>query len=276
MRRLNVHCRMLHGASQSCYRPAMLEPIKSTFLAARDGVLLHFVILGRDGDPPVLMLHGLFSSAYINWIQYGHAAAIAATGRRVIMLDHRAHGRSQAPHDPACYPPDILADDALWLREGLALEEYDLVGYSLGARTAVRMVAKGAQPRRLVLGGMGLEGLLGMGRRADHFRFILQNLGKHQRGSPEWMAEAFLKTTKGDPQALLLLLDTFVDTPESELDKVTMPTLVVCGAEDQDNGSGPALAERLPNATYAEVPGGHMSSVTKPELGQAIAAFLAA
>jgi pimeloyl-ACP methyl ester carboxylesterase len=136
------------------------------------------------------------------------------------------------------------------------------------------MISKGAAPRRLVLGGMGLEGLLGMGRRADHFRHILQNLGKHERGSPEWMAEAFLKTTKGDPEALLLLLDTFVDTPESELDRITMPTLIVCGAEDQDNGSAPALAERLSNARYAEVPGGHMSSVTKPELGLAIAEFL--
>ena len=253
----------------------MLETIKSNFLQSRDGVWLHFVQIGRAEDPPVLMLHGLFSSSYINWIQYGHAVAIAQTGKRVIMLDHRAHGRSGAPHDQAAYPPDILADDAMWLREGLELEDYDLVGYSLGARTAVRMVAKGERPRKLVLGGMGLEGLLGMGRRADHFRHILQNLGKHERGSPEWMAEAFLKTTKGDPQALLLLLDTFVDTPESELDKIIMPTLIVCGAEDRDNGSAPALAERLPNAVYEAVPGGHMSSVTKPELGLAIARFLA-
>jgi pimeloyl-ACP methyl ester carboxylesterase len=54
-----------------------------------------------------------------------------------------------------------------------------------------------------------------------------------------------------------------------------MPTLIVAGAEDQDNGSAPALAERLLDGTYQEVPGGHMSSVTKPELGAAIAAFLA-
>ena len=31
----------------------------------------------------------------------------------------------------------------------------------------------------------------------------------------------------------------------------------------------------LPNAEYKEIPGTHMSSVTKPELGEAIAAFLA-
>ena len=31
-----------------------------------------------------------------------------------------------------------------------------------------------------------------------------------------------------------------------------------------------------PNAQYEEIPGTHMSSVTKPELGEAIATFLAA
>ena len=55
-----------------------------------------------------------------------------------------------------------------------------------------------------------------------------------------------------------------------------MPTLVVCGSEDDDNGSASELAGSLPNAQYEEIPGTHMSSVTKPELGEAIAAFLAA
>ena len=55
-----------------------------------------------------------------------------------------------------------------------------------------------------------------------------------------------------------------------------MPTLVLSGAEDHDNGSAEALAELLPDARYVEVPGNHMSAVTKPELGRAIADFLAA
>jgi pimeloyl-ACP methyl ester carboxylesterase len=53
-----------------------------------------------------------------------------------------------------------------------------------------------------------------------------------------------------------------------------MPTLVVCGSEDHDNGSGEKLAEALPNARFEEVPGTHMSSVTKEEFGEAFASFL--
>lgn len=243
---------------------------------APDGQRIAWHEMGEPDGRPVVLLHGLFSNAFTNWIRYGHAEAIAAQGLRAIMPDHRAHGDSAKPHDPAAYPKDVLTTDALALVDHLGLTDYDLVGYSLGARTATRMVARGAKPRRLVLAGMGLEGLLGTTGRADHFRDILTNLGKHERGSPKWMAEAFLKTTKGDPQALLLLLDTWEHVREADLARLTMPTLVVAGAEDQDNGSAPALAERLAHGTYQEVPGGHMSSVTKPELGAAIAAFLGA
>ncbi|MBO9712892.1 alpha/beta fold hydrolase [Sphingomonas sp.] len=239
-----------------------------------DGVELAWHELGEGR--PVVLLHGLFSNAWTNWIRYGHAAAIAAKGFRVIMPDLRAHGQSAAPHDPAAYPPDVLAKDGDALLARLGLTDYDLGGYSLGARTTVRMLLTGASPRRVVLGGMGLEGLINTGKRSSHFRNILTNLGKHERGTPEWNAEAFLKTTKGDPEALLLLIGSFVDTTRAQLAAITQPVLVVSGEEDQDNGSHAELAAWLPNATARDVPGGHMSAVIKPELGQAIAEFLAA
>ena len=222
----------------------------------------------------VVLLHGLFSDADTNWIKFGHAAEIAGRGFRVIMPDLRAHGHSAKPHDAACYPPDVLASDGLALIEQLGLTDYDLGGYSLGGRTSVRMVVMGASPRRLIVSGMGLDGLLATGRRSAHFRKILTGLGTHERGSPEWLAEAFLKTTKGDPQALLPLLDSFVDSTREEIAAIEAPTLVLQGDEDDDNGSGRELAALLPDSSYVEVPGGHMSCVTKPEFGRAIADFL--
>ncbi|HWH22656.1 MAG TPA: alpha/beta hydrolase, partial [Allosphingosinicella sp.] len=141
---------------------------------------------------------------------------------------------------------------------------------------SVRMAVMGARPRRLIVAGMGIGGLLKTGRRAEHFRKILTGLGTHERGSPEWMAEAFLKTTGGDPKALLPLLGSFVDTPEEELRAIGIETLVTAGSEDDDNGSAEAFAQILPNGRYVEVPGNHMSAVTKPELGTVIADFLEA
>lgn len=225
---------------------------------------------------PVVLIHGYFSDAFTNWIRYGHAAAIAGRGFRVIMPDLRAHGSSDKPHDASAYPPDALAMDAEALIGRLGLSDYDLGGYSLGARTTARLLARGATPGKVVFSGMGLEGLTSTDRRAGHFRNILTNLGQHERGSPEWLAEAFLKTTGGDPVALLGIIDTFVSTPIEILRTFDRPALVVAGTEDFDNGSARDLAGALPKASYVDVPGGHMSAVTKPELGHAIADFLAA
>ncbi|HEX2762983.1 MAG TPA: alpha/beta hydrolase [Allosphingosinicella sp.] len=237
-----------------------------------DGVELAWHELGEGR--PVVLLHGLFSNADMNWIRFGHAAEIAGRGFRVIMPDLRAHGASAAPREERFYPPDALARDGEELIGHLALTDYDLGGYSLGARTAVRMVVRGARPRRLIVAGMGLRGLLRTGSRSGHFRNVLTGMGTHARGSPEWMAEAFLKTTGGDPQALLPLLGSFVDSSAAELGAIEVPTLVLSGAEDQDNGPALELAELLPNARFVEVPGNHMNAVTKPDLGRAIADFL--
>ena len=248
-------------------------PPPPQFFHGSDGVRLAWREVGEGR--PVVLIHGYFSDAWTNWLRYGHAAAIAAKGYRVIMPDLRAHGDSDRPHDPAAYVPDILTRDGHALIAHLGLTEYDLGGYSLGARTASRMLATGATPGRVIFAGMGLAGLTETDRRVDHFRNILTRLGEHERGSPEWLAEAFLKTTGGDPVALLGILDTFADTPLATIDGFAMPALVVAGVEDFDNGSAAALAEVLPDGRFVEVPGGHMTSVAKPELGQAIAAFLA-
>ncbi|CAM3227566.1 Arylesterase [Sphingomonas antarctica] len=225
---------------------------------------------------PVVLLHGFFSDAQTNWVRYGHAAAVAAKGFRVIMPDLRAHGSSARPHEASAYPLDVLADDGFALLAQLGLSDYDLGGYSLGGRTTVRMLARGARPGKAIVSGMGLSGLTETGKRSAHFKRILDNLGTFEKFTPEWNAEAFLKTTKGDPVALRLLLDSFVDTSEAEIAAIDMPVLVLSGREDQDNGSTTALAELLPRGQLVETPGGHMSAVTKAELGTAMADFLAA
>ena len=249
-------------------------PTETHRFASFDGVELAWTEMGEGR--PLVLIHGYFSTAEVNWIKYGHAAKLAARGFRVIMPDLRAHGLSARPHDPAAYPPDVLMRDGFALVEHLGLADYDLGGYSLGARTVLRMLVHGARPRRVVLCGMGLGGLTDTRGRGAYFRRVLTNLGSFERGSSEWLTEAFLKTTRGDPEALLLILQTFVDTPEAEIAATDLPALVVAGAEDFDNGSAQELADLLPNGRFVEIPGNHMSAVTRPELGDAIAEFLAA
>ena len=72
-----------------------------------------------------------------------------------------------------------------------------------------------------------------------------------------------------------LLLGVVDDLDPAALARIEMPTLVVCGDKDRDNGSPQNLVDALPNGRFAQVPGTHMSSVTESALGEAIARFLA-
>ncbi len=245
--------------------------------ASFDGTRLAVHTIGEGR--PVVLLHGLFSSAQMNWIKWGHGERLAAAGMRAIMLDFRVHGQSEAPRDPQAYPPGVLVRDVAALAEHLALEPggFDLVGFSLGARTAIHTVAHGIlEPRRLCVCGMGVEGLAGWERRANHFKRVIDEFDTIKPGDPAYTARTFLKSQGVDRVAARLLLDAMDDFDLAMLANITMPTAVICGDEDQDNGSAEDLAALLPDARYIEVPGGHLNSVTKPELGLAIAGFLAA
>ena len=231
---------------------------------------LHRMGTGR----PLILLHGLFSSAAMNWIKFGQAEMLAAAGFECLMPDLRAHGASDAPHDPAAYPDDVLVKDLAALIAHLGLTDFDLCGFSLGARTSVRGVIAGIAPRRLVLGGMGLEGLSGWTARGAFFIDAIDRFDVIKAGDPAFHAVQFMKTMKVNRVATRMLLQTFTDTPPSALSAITMPTLIVNGDADRDNGDPAALTAALPDAVQAVVPGTHMSCVTKPDLGLAIRDFL--
>jgi len=239
---------------------------------ASDGVELAYHEVGEGR--PVVLLHGLFSDANMNWIKFGHAARIAGAGFRVIMPDLRAHGLSGKPHGEEYYPKGILARDLRELVEHLQLTDFDLGGFSLGARTTVEAVGEGMRPRKAVLGGAGLEGLRNWKRRKDFFIEAIEGFDTIQRGDPHWLSIQFMKSQKVDRLASAQLLESFEDAFMNWLQAFMMPTLVVCGDHDDDNGSAEELASVLPNAVFREVPGTHMSSVTKPELGEVIGQFL--
>ena len=242
--------------------------------ASFDGARIAYRTMGEGRD--VVLIHGLFSNAQTNWVRYGTARTIAEAGFRVVLPDLRAHGESAAPHDPAAYPDDVLAKDVEALIAHLRLSDYDLGGYSLGGRTTVRMLVRGATPRRVVLGGMGLQGITGGTARRDFFLKAVRERDTVPRGSAEWTAAQFMKAMKIDPDAVVHLLEAFANSSADEVRRIVQPTLVVCGADDFDNGSAADLAATLPHGTLVEIPGNHMSAVVAPALGEAIRDFLTA
>jgi pimeloyl-ACP methyl ester carboxylesterase len=236
-----------------------------------DGAELSFWVEGQG--TPVLMLHGFLANAHLNWIDPGIAGAIVAAGFRAIMPDLRGHGLSAQHHDTA-FAPDVLACDAEALIAHLGLNAFDLVGYSLGARTAVRMLVRGARPRRCVLGGMGLSGIAASAERGAFFRDAIVNGQKAQNPQAAKLINAMIARAQLKPAAMLAVLDAQLQTSVGALGSLETPILVLSGRDDNDNGSAEDLAAALPQAQAQRVPGNHLSAVAAPELAQAIVRFL--
>jgi pimeloyl-ACP methyl ester carboxylesterase len=250
----------------------VIEPTTHSF-QSQDGLTLvyHEVGSGR----PVVLLHGYISAARDTWLRSGAAGGLLADGRRLIMPDMRGHGESAKPHEAGAYPPDALIHDVQTLIARLGLTDYDLGGYSLGARIAARLLALGAQPRRAVLGGTGLDPIVHAAGRGENYRRLFGRLGAAVPGTPEAQMREFLTSANGDPVALLHVFETFVDTPVDALATVQVPTLVIAGEGDIDRGSVEALAAALPQGRMRRVPGDHLTALLGPQFRDEAAAFLA-
>ena len=237
-----------------------------------DGTQIAYRLFGEGR--PTLLLHGFMASAELNWFQPGIAQKIAATGRLVIVPDLRGHGSSAAPVDPAAYPADALAMDQIALLTHLNIGDYDLVSYSLGARTAMRMMVRGARPAKAVLGGMGDSGIMEVKARRAFFEDSIRNGANARNPVAGKYIQASIAERGLDTQAMLNVLSQQVDTTRAELDVIDVPILVVSGSDDEDNGSAEKLAAALPHAIARRVPGNHLSAVVAPELAEAINGFL--
>jgi pimeloyl-ACP methyl ester carboxylesterase len=240
----------------------------------RDGVELAYRQVGTGR--PLLLLHG-FTATGMQWFDHGPGAALVDHGYQVIVPDLRGHGDNAARHDPTSYPPDVLADDGLALIDQLGLENYDLGGYSLGARIALRMMIRGAQPARAILAGQGLTAVSGNPHGGANRRALtaIVNGDILEPGSPDAQTAYWMTRSGQDPRMLLQVLDSLVPTPVEALERVSTRTLVVVGDQDYDQASAAALARALPLAVHATVPGDHWSALTGQPLATTITNFLA-
>lgn len=251
-----------------------MEGWRTERLTVRDGVRLAVHIRGEGR--PVFMLHGFLANARINWITPGVTAALIEAGFQVLAPDLRGHGRSDARTAPEFWPVDVLADDGLELIRMMALTDYDLVGYSLGARTAARMLVRGAKPRGVVLGGMGASGIMEAGARAAMFEDAIRNGEAAADPRAGKVIQAMIREGGLNRDAMLGVLASFAPTCTEELRTIAAPTLVISGDRDEDNGSPEELAALVQNGRAIRVPGHHNSAPGAPEFAAAIVDFLKA
>jgi 2-succinyl-6-hydroxy-2,4-cyclohexadiene-1-carboxylate synthase len=105
---------------------------------------------GTGDRPPVLFLHG-FTGRGADWRPF--LRAVHEAGHATINLDLLGHGRSDAPSDPAAYAIERQAAAVASILRKLGAAPAIVVGYSMGARIALRITA--TEPS--VVSGLVLE-----------------------------------------------------------------------------------------------------------------------
>ena len=126
------------------------EPTDEGYLD-REGIRLHWLEWTPSGtpeSPAILLLHGLSSNA-----RYWERVARRMTNRRLVALDQRSHGLSDAP--PTEYGLDVLASDAGHAIRELGLNRPVVVGHSWGGTVALEV---GATPAELISGVAVMDG----------------------------------------------------------------------------------------------------------------------
>lgn len=232
---------------------------------------------GPQSGPPVLLVHGFASSRRTNWVATSWMRSFAGAGRRVIAFDHRGHGQSEASHDPADYDEGLLAADGAAVLAACGVTQADIVGYSMGAMVAIRMLMDRPDVvRRAVLAGLGENYLTKPDFSDDVPEALLADDVATITNRAALTFRVFADSQKADRAALAACWRrprTAFDA--AALARIDKPVLVICGDRDAITGPPDRLAAAIPGAEMRIVPGkDHMSAVGAPVTKAEIIAFL--
>jgi pimeloyl-ACP methyl ester carboxylesterase len=220
-----------------------------------DGVAIATYAWGDPDAPVVVAVHGFASSAIANWHLTGWTRELTRAGFRVVAIDQRGHGASDKPHAPAAYSMELLVTDLLSVVDTYLIDEFTLLGYSLGARVGWHAALE--LPERLtraVLGGIPDGDPL--------TRFLVDEARGFVAGgarSDDRLTMTYLDMAAGMPDNDLGALVSLVEgmrggvQPDAE-DPPRQPLLFATGSEDPIEPQSRRLAEAAPRGSFLEIP----------------------
>jgi 3-oxoadipate enol-lactonase len=247
-----------------------------------NGVKLYHERHGDEGDG-LVFVHG-YTGDITDW-----RLQIAEFGRgfRVLAMDLRGHGRSEAPADRDAYTVALMVDDVEELTRVAGLERFHLVGHSMGGAIAQEIALR--TPKKLL--SLTLEDTapkfdFPVDDETFEFRVqrytVAQTQGMSAAAALEWPwapphmpQERMRETTE---RLAAMSLDAFLGAANGlmswpgasdRLSSIRTPTLIICGDLDGPSlvEASRRLAELIPNATLVEIPeSSHSPQWERPDL----------
>jgi pimeloyl-ACP methyl ester carboxylesterase len=283
---LLLACGLVQLHAQS---PAPLLPDPSTLPQAKNvSVFGQKIVYYEAGTGPTLVLvHGFASQAMFDW---GNVFGPLAKTHHVIALDQIGFGASDKPQ--VDYSIQTFVDFLGEFLRTMKVDHFALAGESLGGwivssytiqALAPENTGKYALPRpdRLILEDAGGHAALNpavaqkpipISGSIEESRGVAVVFYDKSRVTEDFVRQNFamkLKANDGITQRLLMRNPVLAkETLNDKLNKITIPTLVVWGANDElvplDDGKD--FAAKIPNAKLVIIPQcGHAPSIEKPK-----------
>lgn len=249
---------------------------------------LHLYYEAHGTGQPLVLLHGGLGSTGM----YDPMLPLIGKGRQVIAVDLQAHGRTADIDRPMSF--EAMADDVAALLKSLGIEKAEVMGYSLGGGTALRMaIQHPGAVRKLVLASTPFS-------KSGWFPEVVTAMSQLNAAAAEMMKASPLYQSYAKiaprPADWPVLVTKTADLLKKDYDwskdvaAMRMPTLLVFGDADairpahmvefyqllgggkKDagwDGSGMSISRMavLPGAT-------HYNIYASPALGEVIAEFL--
>lgn len=221
---------------------------------------------------------------------------LLAAGARAIVPDMRGFGASAKPLEPVAYADSAMARDLIALINHLQLDAVDVVGFSMGAGTAARLlVLRPPQVKSAVLAGIGdyaVEGAVlefpknwpvpeHLPRPLTHKIWAEEGARVLERGEiiPGHLASAHViaaRVTGADPKVLAAVIRGAVaeQLTAEQLNRICVPVLILNGNADVANQNTARLLKEISTASPGTCEGDHHSTPYQPTFQQAVVAFL--
>jgi pimeloyl-ACP methyl ester carboxylesterase len=208
----------------------------------------------RPGRAPLLLVHGSGSTIDSN---FGELLPLLSGIRQVVGVEEQGHGHTEGTGRPFTF--EHSADDIATALERLDIPHADVLGFSTGGIVSMRLAARHpSRVRRLIVASAfsrrdGLvDGFWDGLRNAtlDSMPAIYKDIDRELNPDPRHLEQLFeldSERTSG-----------FKDWPDSALQAISCPTLVLVGDQDIVTPEHAAsMARTIPNARLAVVPGNH-------------------